>query len=641
MYRNYIKRILDIVLSAGTIAVLLPVYLIISILVIIFMGFPVLFKQERIGKNEKPFMLYKFRTMTNAMDFQGKLLSEEKRVTKFGAFLRSSSLDELPELFSILKGDMSFVGPRPLPSYYMPYYFPKEKVRHMVRGGLIPPDGLSGKPVVTWEEQFCYEVDYAKHVSFLLDIKIVYATFTIVVKRIKENYGAEFRPHLNDYRKEAETKKNEEISKYRGSKVNRSLLLKVYEKYNSPLYIFSSQDFISNYRRLESAFQNIYPKYKIAYSYKTNYTPRVCCLVKQLGGYAEVVSDMEYELAKKIGYENSRIIFNGPYKGEKLEEHLLDGGIVNADHLQEVKRLINLCRKYPGQEFQIGIRVNIDVEQNFISRFGIDAASDDLEEAFRLVRESKNVTIVGLHCHISRARNLAAWKKRTETMLSLADKYFEIPPKYIDLGSGMYGDMEEDLAKQFGNDVPTYEDYAAVVGILFKEHYGELSEADMPVLFTEPGTTLISRYVGLLCEVTSIKRIKNKWFAILNCSNENLGEISTMKKLPMQILNRGGNLMKNAGVSETVSDLFQTNFYKSVDLVGYTCLEQDVIYPEYNGQLSVGDVIYFGNVGGYSVVSKPPFILPNCPMIEIDGENMAGIIKRQETFDDLFQTFTF
>lgn len=426
------------------------------------------------------------------------------------------------------------------------------------------------------------------------------------------------------------------------------IIRQILEKYHSPVYVFESQKFIENYRHLESAFKRIYPKYEIAYSYKTNYTPRVCSLVKQLGGYAEVVSDMEYHLAEKLGYENGKIIFNGPYKGRKLEEHLLHGGIVNADHLQEVRRIVGFCGKYPEQRFQIGIRVNIDVEQNFISRFGIDAASDDLEEAFRLVRDTENVNIVGLHCHISRARNLAAWKKRAETMLALADRYFKIPPQYIDLGSGMFGDMEDSLSKQFGNDVPTYEDYAASVGSLFREHYGALPEKDMPVLFTEPGTTLIAGYVGLLCEVTSIKKIKEKWFAVLNCSNENLGEISTMKKLPMRILRGGKNLLdgekltESAGASgEMASDIVQTDFYESVDLVGYTCLEQDVIYPEYRGRLSVGDIIYFGNVGGYSVVSKPPFILPNCPMIEVDGDRIAGIIKRQETFDDLFRTFVF
>ena len=150
MYAKYIKRLLDIVLSLIAIIVLSPVYLIVAIVVRIQMGSPVLFSQDRIGKDEKVFKLYKFRSMTNETDENGKLLPEEKRLTKFGLTLRSTSLDELPELFSILKGDMSIVGPRPLPTYYGPYYYPEERKRHRVRGGLIPPDGLSKQTTPEW-----------------------------------------------------------------------------------------------------------------------------------------------------------------------------------------------------------------------------------------------------------------------------------------------------------------------------------------------------------------------------------------------------------------------------------------------------------------------------------------------------------
>lgn len=205
MYEKYIKRFLDIVISLVLIVLLLPVYIVISILVACFMGRPILFSQERIGKGETPFMLYKFRTMNNKVDKNGMLLSEKERVTRFGACLRSSSCDELPELLSIFKGEMSFVGPRPLPSYYMPYYLEEERKRHWVRGGLIPPDGLSGKPVTTWEEQFQYEIYYSQHVSFWLDVKIITMTFVIILKRITEHYGSDFRPHLSEYRKNRES----------------------------------------------------------------------------------------------------------------------------------------------------------------------------------------------------------------------------------------------------------------------------------------------------------------------------------------------------------------------------------------------------------------------------------------------------
>ena len=206
MYRKYIKRFLDITLSLLAILVLSPLFLIISAIVRIQMGSPILFKQERIGKDEKLFNLYKYRSMTNNKDENGNLLLEKDRITRFGALLRSSSLDELPELFCILKGDMSFVGPRPMPTYYGPYFFPEERKRHSVRGGLIPPDSLSGKTYTTFEEQFKYEVYYAEHVSFWLDVKVIFTTFKVLFNRVKTGYGSEMdRPHLNAYRNDNNT----------------------------------------------------------------------------------------------------------------------------------------------------------------------------------------------------------------------------------------------------------------------------------------------------------------------------------------------------------------------------------------------------------------------------------------------------
>lgn len=209
MYQRFIKRLLDIVLSLLALIILSPIMLVVSLIVRITMGKPILYSQERIGKNGKTFRIYKFRSMTNDTDENGNLLDEQKRLTKAGIALRSSSLDELPELWSILKGDMSFVGPRPLPTYYDGYFFPEEKKRHSVRGGLIPPDGLSKQTTPKWETQFEYDNYYVEHVSFLLDLKIVFTTFLILFKRVKDNYGAEDRPHLNEYRAWMDEKEKE------------------------------------------------------------------------------------------------------------------------------------------------------------------------------------------------------------------------------------------------------------------------------------------------------------------------------------------------------------------------------------------------------------------------------------------------
>lgn len=202
MYRHFFKRFFDLVLSGIAMIVISPIYLAIAIYVACTMGVPVLFRQERIGKGEKPFKLYKFRSMTNKKDKDGNLLPESQRLTKAGILLRNSSLDELPELWAIFIGKMSFVGPRPMPTYYGPYFLPEERKRHTVRGGLIPPDSLSGKAVTTYEEQFKYECDYVDNVSLWLDIKVILTTLKILFLRVEEDYGTCERPHLNIARKD-------------------------------------------------------------------------------------------------------------------------------------------------------------------------------------------------------------------------------------------------------------------------------------------------------------------------------------------------------------------------------------------------------------------------------------------------------
>ena len=206
IYRKYIKRLLDIVISAIALVVLFPVYVLISLYVLIFIGRPIFFGQERIGKDERSFRLYKFRSMSNKTDAKGNLLPESERLTKAGILLRNSSLDELPELWSIFIGKMSLIGPRPMPVYYGPYFYEAERRRHAVRGGLIPPDSLSGKANTSYEEQFKYECDYAENVTFMLDVKILLYTFKILFLRVEENYGTCERPHLNVYREDMNKK---------------------------------------------------------------------------------------------------------------------------------------------------------------------------------------------------------------------------------------------------------------------------------------------------------------------------------------------------------------------------------------------------------------------------------------------------
>lgn len=183
MYNRYIKRLLDILISFIGIIVLFPMFCILMVLVRVKLGSPVIFRQRRPGKNEDIFTLYKFRTMTNQRDKFGKLLPDAERITKFGSGLRRSSLDELPELWNILKGDMSLVGPRPLLIEYLPYYSNREKLRHSVRPGLTGLAQVSGRNFINWDDRLALDVKYVEELTFKNDLKIILRTFMLVINR--------------------------------------------------------------------------------------------------------------------------------------------------------------------------------------------------------------------------------------------------------------------------------------------------------------------------------------------------------------------------------------------------------------------------------------------------------------------------
>ena len=203
MYKNCIKRLLDIILSGFALVILSPVLLIVAILVRTKLGSPVIFHQKRPGKDEKIFTLCKFRTMTDAKDENGNLLPDEVRLTKFGKMLRSTSLDELPELWNIFKGDMSIVGPRPLLVRYLPLYNEEQKHRHDVRPGLTGWAQVNGRNAISWEEKFRLDVWYVQHLSFCLDVKTVFLT----VKKVfcREGISSDTAVTMEEFKGEGET----------------------------------------------------------------------------------------------------------------------------------------------------------------------------------------------------------------------------------------------------------------------------------------------------------------------------------------------------------------------------------------------------------------------------------------------------
>ena len=391
------------------------------------------------------------------------------------------------------------------------------------------------------------------------------------------------------------------------------------EEYGDAFYLLDSEQFKSNFTELNNAFSAIYPNFNIAYSYKTNYTPKLCRIINELGGYAEVVSDMEMEIALRIGVDPVKIIWNGPYKNaQKVEQLLLSGGTVNIDSAYEIKLIKTIAERYPNHMLNVGVRVNFDVKDNVISRFGFDIESEEFQQVLTMTAKIPNIYLIGIQCHFA-TRRLDTWRPRAEGMINLLDK-FNIVPEHIDLGGGLFGKMADSLKEQFDTSIPTYEEYAQTVAPLFAERFTD----HKPLLLLEPGSALVGDCMQFVSRIVNIKNIRGKAIATLLGSIYNINPTLNKKNPPIKVFSTGVNQKE----------------YLDLDIGGFTCIESDYVYRHFDGKLAPGDIVVFGNAGSYSIVLKPPFILPNFPILDITGKR-AEVIKRGEFFDDLFHTFSF
>ncbi len=396
------------------------------------------------------------------------------------------------------------------------------------------------------------------------------------------------------------------------------------DKIGDSFYYLDTEQFILNYDNLLDSFRQFYKNTHIAYSYKTNYIPDLCKIVDEKGGFAEIVSDMEYRLAKSVKVEDINIYYNGPYKSENsIESLLVNGGYVNIDSLYEMDIIETIAKKHSEKVLKIGIRVNLEINDGVLSRFGFDVNDESFEELVSRINNISNISLVGIHLHIA-SRSLYTWHPRVKQIIKLVESRFN--PKaleYISLGGGLYGNMHESLKEQFSDPIPSFSDYADAVAKDFYEFAHKYDVEDSLKLLIEPGSALAGDAMKFVSKVVNIKNIRGKYIATLAGSIYNINPTLNKKNPPIEIIRK---------VKEN------TKQYTDLDFGGYTCIESDYLFKGYTGDLSINDYVVFSNVGSYSVVLKPPFILPNFGIVKFkDGDFIE--IKRPEQFIDIFNTY--
>ena len=406
-------------------------------------------------------------------------------------------------------------------------------------------------------------------------------------------------------------------------KITLEKLKELSEEFGDSYYILDTDVFRENCENLLASFKKFYNKFNIAYSYKTNYIPVLGRIVDDIGGFAEVVSAMELETALRIGVSPERIIWNGPVKPkEEMESFLLSGGTVNIDNIQELYTIRDIAECHYNRGISIGVRCNYEIGDGVVSRFGIDVGSKEFDKVFCVIASTENLLLRNLQAHFAK-RYYKYWPARVKGLLSVYEKVvsdYKLKPEWLDLGGGLSGNMPDSLREQMGLDKFSFDDYASGSARIFSEYFKE--KTDQPWLFLEPGTAVAADCMRYVCRVEHIKQIRGKTIITTNGSQKNINMNGINP--PLEVVHCGK----------------ETFMCRDADIAGYTCIESDYLYKGYTGEVSCGDYLIIGSCGSYSIVMKPPFIMPNIPVIDISKGNPV-IIKRAETFDDVFGSYIF
>ncbi|MCM1174267.1 MAG: pyridoxal-dependent decarboxylase [Blautia sp.] len=392
------------------------------------------------------------------------------------------------------------------------------------------------------------------------------------------------------------------------------------EMLQTPYFVIDEAVLQKYYHMLTDSLGRNWGSYLIGYSFKTNSLPWLVSFVKKNGAYAEVVSEDEYLLARRLGYQNHEIIYNGPYKGEtSFREVLLAGGYVNLDSRLEIAWLSRLASEYPAQTFSVGIRANFDLEKmcpgettmgEAGGRFGFCYETGKFADALQTLRQIPNVSVTGLHLHSSsKSRSVGIFRSIAQMACKLQQE-FALSLSYVDLGGGYCGGME---------GRPEYPDYFPAVA----EELSKCFTPDKTKLIVEPGISLISKCTAFVTSVFDTRDIKGTRYIMTDGSRFNIDATMIKSSYLFHIDEKGQEGERPVMPQQVIS--------------GYTCMECDRIFVyENRPELVPGDRIVYENVGGYTMSLNPLFI-QYFPAVYIRRNNRLIQVRRKWTPDDYIQ----
>ncbi|TDE41738.1 hypothetical protein E0I26_15880 [Flavobacterium rhamnosiphilum] len=392
-------------------------------------------------------------------------------------------------------------------------------------------------------------------------------------------------------------------------------------------FVINEQKFSSNIESMLSSFKAFYPNVIIGYSYKTNYVPLICKIAHDLGCFAEVVSEMEVDMAQNVLTNKSNIIYNGPVKSiESLRIVIKNGGIINIDNSFDLE-MIDLILKEESNlnlKAKVALRLNFSFNEND-SRFGMD--EDNIIRIKEEIKCKDNIELIGFHLHLP-FRSMESFDFRVKTMIKVLEKNKDVDLKYINIGGGFFGDISIETAKSLGiNKPPSYNDYAKLIGDQLSDYFSKNNYNEWPTLFIEPGSSVVADVLDFITRIHTVKQIDNRDYIVTYAGRHLLSPTNKTVEMPVSISFFNEKIICD---SETVNYV----------VAGYTCIEGDII-----GRLNSTKIIdrensyiIVSNVGSYSIVMGSDFILPQ-PAIYSFGNDGLRMLRQSKKTIDIINSF--